>query len=205
MAKSRFKAGDHLKVMRTGYSHHGIYVGRGLVIHYSGEVKRKKNASIKRVRLGTFAAGRSPKVVEYEPGDCLPVREVVRRAEYRIGEQDYSLVVNNCERFAIWCKTGRETYGEQVERGAAVIEVAAPSLTLPGTLAAGTALLAGPLAPWLAGKVLDAFSVDKGTAAERLLGRPKKQPDPRSGRRCPRCRTLYPRRMDWCPKCEVGL
>lgn len=32
--------------------------------------------------------------------------ETVKRAESRLGEQTYSLTFNNCEHFAIWCKTG---------------------------------------------------------------------------------------------------
>ena len=33
-------------------------------------------------------------------------QETIDRAKSRIGESDYNLVVNNCEHFAIWCKTG---------------------------------------------------------------------------------------------------
>jgi hypothetical protein len=32
--------------------------------------------------------------------------ETVQRAKSRIGENKYSLIFNNCEHFAIWCKTG---------------------------------------------------------------------------------------------------
>jgi hypothetical protein len=32
--------------------------------------------------------------------------ETVERAKSRIGENRYNLVTNNCEHFAIWCKTG---------------------------------------------------------------------------------------------------
>lgn len=32
--------------------------------------------------------------------------ETVKRARERIGESKYNLVTNNCEHFAIWCKTG---------------------------------------------------------------------------------------------------
>jgi len=31
------KRGDHIKVSRGLYSHHGIFAGNGQVIHYSGE------------------------------------------------------------------------------------------------------------------------------------------------------------------------
>ena len=33
--------------------------------------------------------------------------ETVQRAYSRLGEKKYSLISNNCEHFAIWCKTGR--------------------------------------------------------------------------------------------------
>lgn len=32
--------------------------------------------------------------------------ETVQRAYERLGEDKYSLLFNNCEHFAIWCKTG---------------------------------------------------------------------------------------------------
>lgn len=37
----------------------------------------------------------------------LPVEETLDRAESCLGERDYSLVANNCEHFAVWCKVGR--------------------------------------------------------------------------------------------------
>ena len=32
--------------------------------------------------------------------------ETVRRARGELGKEEYNLVTNNCEHFAIWCKTG---------------------------------------------------------------------------------------------------
>jgi len=32
--------------------------------------------------------------------------ETVQRAESRLGEKNYNIATNNCEHFAIWCKTG---------------------------------------------------------------------------------------------------
>lgn len=32
--------------------------------------------------------------------------EVIKRARSRIGERKYSVLTNNCEHFAVWCKTG---------------------------------------------------------------------------------------------------
>ena len=42
-------------------------------------------------------------------------QETVNRAISRVGEDKYNLLFNNCEHFAIWCKTGvSESY--QVKR-----------------------------------------------------------------------------------------
>jgi len=32
--------------------------------------------------------------------------ETVKRARQKLGEEEYNLVTNNCEHFALWCKTG---------------------------------------------------------------------------------------------------
>ncbi len=36
MSKPRY--GDHISVNRGGYSHHGIYVGKGKVVHYDNDL-----------------------------------------------------------------------------------------------------------------------------------------------------------------------
>lgn len=115
----RFKPGDHLKVSRgifahpRIYTHHGIYVGGWLpVIHYPGEVFSDTKSPICRVSFEAFAADGDVEVVRY--GDCLPAEETIRRAESRLGEREYSVVTNNCEHFARWCKTGQDA-SEQVK------------------------------------------------------------------------------------------
>ncbi len=45
--KTRFPLGAHLIVKHFGYSHHGIYAGRGRVIHYSGFAHLLKNTRLK--------------------------------------------------------------------------------------------------------------------------------------------------------------
>ena len=39
--------------------------------------------------------------------DVFSPEETVQRAYSRLGEEKYSLIHNNCEHFAIWCKTGK--------------------------------------------------------------------------------------------------
>lgn len=116
MRSSPLRPGDHVSVSRGAYSHHGIFIGEGTIIHYSGEVLNKTGASVRSSALDTFASGRTVTVVQYGACDAAPV--VVRRARSRLGECDYELIGNNCEHFARWCKTGT-SQSEQVRNSVA--------------------------------------------------------------------------------------
>ena len=39
-------------------------------------------------------------------GSLYSPKETVERAKSRLGEDKYNLAFNNCEHFALWCKTG---------------------------------------------------------------------------------------------------
>lgn|GEM_PF-156304 len=109
--------GDHVRVFRGLYWHHGIDVGQGIVVHFAGEpgsLMNKKKARICRTRLDRFARGGEIEVVEYE--SCLPPEEVAERAKSKVGQTGYDLLFNNCEHFATWCKTGRHR-SEQISSG----------------------------------------------------------------------------------------
>lgn len=105
--------GDHLRVRRCGYWHHGIDCGDGTVIHYAGEMLEKKDAVLRRTPLAAFAKGGTVEAVPYRKCDSPDL--VIVRAESRLGEASYRLVRNNCEHFARWCKTGRSA-SRQVQR-----------------------------------------------------------------------------------------
>lgn len=98
------KTGDHLKVFRGVYTHHGIYIGNGRVIHYL--LKNVQSDS-----LETFADGAKIRIV---PSSESPVQfspqEIVNRARSRLGEDKYNLIFNNCEHFARWCRSGDSLY-----------------------------------------------------------------------------------------------
>lgn len=102
--------GDQIYVMRPlmnmdgVYEHHGIDCGNGTVIHYykGGEI-----ATIARTSFETFARG-NPVYVKPRPVSFVSDL-VIERAESRLGEQQYNLLTNNCEHFASWCKTGKNT------------------------------------------------------------------------------------------------
>jgi hypothetical protein len=104
--------GDHIYVWRHGFTltHHGIDCGDGTVIDYPGDKK-----PIRQISKKEFAQGQTIYIVDYKKGTCLPSEEVVGRAMGAIGENEYDGVSNNCERFAIWCKTGEDRPGDQIE------------------------------------------------------------------------------------------
>ena len=100
-------AGDHIKVRRAGglYSHHGIDMGDGTVIHFSGEPTRLRDAQVCRVAMADFLQGEEARVVLHGDRERA-AEEVLRAAEELVGSRDYSVVFNNCEHFATYCKTG---------------------------------------------------------------------------------------------------
>jgi hypothetical protein len=106
---------DHIYVQRVGCTHHGIDLGDGTAIHYTGEVGRKAGAAVRRTAIAVFAAGSPVQVRRY--GQCSRPQTVIRRARSRLGEARYNLPFNNCEHFAVWCKTGRPE-SEQVKDAA---------------------------------------------------------------------------------------
>lgn len=103
---------DHISVSRVGYAHHGIYIGRGHVIHYASSKYDKGRACIAREPIARFGPRAAIHVHDHD--DCLAPREVIARATACLGERDYSLLTNNCEHFALWCKTG-SLHSAQIE------------------------------------------------------------------------------------------
>ena len=106
--------GAHVVTPRTGYSHHGIYVGGGLIVHYRGFERGMRIGPIETVSIERFARGRPLRVVEagapyFEPS------AIVHRAMSRIGEDRYHVLTNNCEHFCEWC-VHAEQRSYQVER-----------------------------------------------------------------------------------------
>ena len=126
--------GDHIYAYRKLglYHHHGIYIGTNsqglhIVIHFVGEggKKSKSTARIRRSTLEDFLQGMKLRLVSYGDASfltrigtthekkCLPAAEVVRKAEHYAEHPnewgEYGLLTNNCEMFALFCKTGQKT------------------------------------------------------------------------------------------------
>jgi hypothetical protein len=106
--------GAHLTTSRRGYTHHGMYVGHGRVVHYSGLSGLWQGGPVEEVSLPRFAVGRAVQIVDHDRSP-YSTEEIVRRARSRIGEDDYRLLTNNCEHFCNWCLCG-VSRSAQVER-----------------------------------------------------------------------------------------
>ena len=96
--------GDHLVVQFGPYTHHGIDLGDGTVIHYGQGLHNKANARVEVVDWAEFC-GSQPVRVREDRAE-FPAEEVIERAESRLGEADYDVLENNCEHFVNWCRRG---------------------------------------------------------------------------------------------------
>jgi hypothetical protein len=133
--------GDHLRVFRKGYWHHGIDCGDGTVIHYTGELFDRANAAVRRTTMEQFAKGGRARVVK--SASSFDVEAIMSRAASRLEEMRYSTVLNNCEHFVSWCRTGRRE-SKQVRRAiTAATTLAVAAVTVAGTLAAVRAMARG--------------------------------------------------------------
>lgn len=104
----RIPLGAHLIIKHLGYSHHGIYAGRGRVIHYSGFAHLFKKHPIEITSLEAFCHGKKFKIQPYRAPKYTG-RKVVRRMRSRMHENNYHLIINNCEHLCTWAITGIES------------------------------------------------------------------------------------------------
>jgi len=133
--------GDHIKAGRGIYSHHGIDLGDGRVIHYSGLADGLHGGPVAICSESDFARGRKIKVIHHR--DASPPDVVIERALSRLNEDEYGVVRNNCEHFASWALTGRGR-SRQVRKAGAALGLALVVLV---------AVVARPSAPSIGGVV----------------------------------------------------
>lgn len=108
------KPGDHIYYYCGNgiYSHHGIYCGdildkRNVVIHFG------EGWQIRSISYENFSKGHKIHVKQYPEGTYDNPGVVVYRAMNKLKKADYNLLINNCEHFAHWCKTGKK-FSEQI-------------------------------------------------------------------------------------------
>ncbi len=92
----------------TLYDHHGIYVGNGEVLHYSGLSSGFSKGPISRTSLKDFM-GDDPCTVRRHTAPLYSGDEAAKRAKDRLClsmTEKYNVISNNCEHFANWCIEG---------------------------------------------------------------------------------------------------
>ena len=132
---NELQIGDHISFhqMSGFYWHHAIVEGiHGEtdeidVIEYSNTAKEFLNANcspprkLRDIELAKVVRGRynfqSEVVYLMLHERCFDLATVVERARSKLGEKKYSPFINNCEHFAMWCKTG-ESSSDQVKKTA---------------------------------------------------------------------------------------
>ena len=101
--------GAQLVTPRRFYRHHGIYAGKGRVIHYRGFKDLIRRGPVEEVSFETFAGGGQVLVTSL-PADPLAGAARVERARSRLGEDRYRLLSNNCWHFVRWCVSGTPAF-----------------------------------------------------------------------------------------------
>lgn len=105
--------GDRLAVVRrlagaaVPYTHHGIDVGDGTVVHARPDDPERLfgGGRVVRTTLAEFAEGAEVRVI-HDPPARHPPEEIVERALGGLGRDGYCPVIDNCEHFTTWCATG---------------------------------------------------------------------------------------------------
>ena len=100
--KGILEPGDHVVVDRILYTHHGIYIGHNMLIHYSGE--GGTIGEVAEIPLDEFVKNDEFWVYKHE--NPFPREKIVQRAKSRLHENLYNMTFNNCEHFCHWCVTG---------------------------------------------------------------------------------------------------
>lgn len=105
--------GDHLVSTRTGYLHHGLYVGHHEVIHYTGYSSGEDSGQVVLTSLDAFGSEHGWRIVNHAFRRYAP-EPSIERALSRLGEAQYNALLNNCEHFVTWCIQGFP-YSTQVQ------------------------------------------------------------------------------------------
>ena len=114
---SELQRADHIAFCRL----QGIYCHHAIVKHVDEESGEIKTIEYSRTPSGKFQVmektHRFQEVTVYLMLHGSFDRDLVlSKAQSKIGEEQYNLVTNNCEHFAMWCITGRSSC-DQINKG----------------------------------------------------------------------------------------
>ncbi|XP_077999684.1 phospholipase A and acyltransferase 2-like [Glandiceps talaboti] len=122
----RCVTGDLLEFTRGLYSHWGVYIGDGKVIHLTGENdgigddlgnpklvfsvwgKQFNKAVVKCDDFFDIVYDCKAKINNSKDKKTPPARkrDIAERAVSKLGKVGYNVLWNNCEHFASWCRYG---------------------------------------------------------------------------------------------------
>jgi hypothetical protein len=97
---------SHLSVRRIGYTHHGIALGDGTVVHFTGEPLSKWDACVQRTSREDFLRGGEAREENVPPQLMLHRSLIALLALLHVGMRRYHLRDRNCEHFATYCQSG---------------------------------------------------------------------------------------------------
>ena len=119
--RKKRKKGDHIRVSRGLYYHHGIYISDDEVIHFSGvksdSILDWENCRVISTDLDTFLCGGKLEIKIYSKCDSKKLKnidDIISLARRCVGQSGYSLFTNNCEHFANYCTINKKI-SHQVE------------------------------------------------------------------------------------------
>ncbi|XP_055897414.1 phospholipase A and acyltransferase 2-like [Biomphalaria glabrata] len=150
------RLGDRVEFKRVVYSHWGIYIGQGKIIHLAAhdnaEVKANSNSThlfsiggklFKKafVRIDDFwkVVGEDKAIINNSLDKklrALSPEDIVQQAMKKIGEVGYNVITANCEHFTNWCRYG-ESKSEQSENAMTGLAVTGGLLLFAGAVAYG--------------------------------------------------------------------
>ena len=130
--------GDHICFSRLAYSHHAIVEsvdkcsGEANIIEYTNtsagfiedHFRLRKNPGKAEVVEGKIKFDTNEHVYVIKHTSCFDPDTVVSRAKSQRKKREYNVFTNNCEHFALWCKTGISS-SDQVNKVTDALKVAA--------------------------------------------------------------------------------
>jgi hypothetical protein len=159
--------GDHVFVKRRGYTHHGVEVDDGAIIHFSGTPGNKRGALIRLTTVEDFTGPRG-KLRYRRYGQQLPADLAVERAQSKLGQSGYNLFRNNCEHFATWCVHDR-TSSAQVN-GASATGAVVSTTAIGAAAGVGVVSSAGAAAGLSGAGVMSGLATVGGAVGAGAVG-----------------------------------
>ncbi|XP_046557281.1 phospholipase A and acyltransferase 3-like isoform X2 [Haliotis rubra] len=108
---SSLEPGDQVEFKRGVYSHWGVYIGDGYVIHLASpdgqSLSKTEKAVVRRDKIKDVAAN-SKMYKNNSKGEKYGLKafsksDIVKRAKSQLGREGYNLLASNCEHFVSWC------------------------------------------------------------------------------------------------------